>query len=373
MSLSSKSKRILELDGLRAVAVLAVIGSHAILMYLGNPPTEGVAYFLYNYLFSGKLGVQLFFVISGFIVTHRLLIEIEQNGSISLSGFYARRLFKLLPPVLFLVVFVYSITKIMGLETPTPKCVASALTFTVGFFHPCRWDLNHLWTLTCEEMFYLIWPLILFFSPFVTSKKHYYWILVGGCALVRVGLYKYNESVPFLLKQFLGTLSYADHMGAGVFLAIVRRDLKLSKIIDGFGRSRFLWVALVAIWFPLYFSQTPGIGKFLVPFGPTLQVFGFTIILNGALGKTGFFINGFLRSRLMSGIGLVSYSIYLVQQPILNGGYYKGLVDNSNLAVLAGVILSLFVGHLSYKLVEKPAARVGAGLLRRPTLLVNEC
>lgn len=145
------------LDGLRCVAILPVVGLHA----FGWPR-------------QGSLGVDVFFVLSGFLITSLLLAEREATGSVSLRRFYARRALRLLP-ALFAMLICFLIATLISLSVQgnldmahlrRPLLgVAAALTYTANFagaagFHPA--GLGHLWSLAEEEQFYLLWPPLLF-------------------------------------------------------------------------------------------------------------------------------------------------------------------------------------------------------------------
>lgn len=145
-----------ELDGLRAVAIVAVMAFH-----LPGEPLTG-----------GFLGVDLFFVLSGFLITTLLVEEFAANGRISLGAFYMRRALRLLPAVVALLAVLWVAVLVLGARfRTTPAIMASTTAYTLGYVANWALALNlakgwptaldHLWSLSVEEQFYLAWPLIL--------------------------------------------------------------------------------------------------------------------------------------------------------------------------------------------------------------------
>ena len=144
--------RLPSLDGLRAVSILLVLGWHL----NDRNRIPGFGYVTYYY---GTLGVQIFFVISGFLISWLLLADEAAAGSVSLRSFYARRALRILP-----VQFAYlAVLALLTLTTALrwSGCeVATALTYTKDI--ACQtWADAHLWSLSVEEQFYLIWPVVL--------------------------------------------------------------------------------------------------------------------------------------------------------------------------------------------------------------------
>ncbi|MGI8547896.1 MAG: acyltransferase family protein, partial [Gemmatimonadaceae bacterium] len=143
-----------ELDGLRAVAVLGVMVFHS-----------GVA------LTGGFLGVDMFFVLSGFLITALLMEEWQTGGSISLRAFYARRAIRLLPALLGVLAVLWLAVLFLGDRFKTsPAIMLSTTGYTLGYManwvmalHLDEWPtpLGHFWSLAVEEQFYLIWPVLL--------------------------------------------------------------------------------------------------------------------------------------------------------------------------------------------------------------------
>jgi len=152
-------KYLPSLDGIRAVCTALVIGCHAA-DSTGFPKSLKPAS---QYLFNGHLGVTVFFVLSGFLITLLLVKEEHRCGQISLTSFYGRRFIRILPVYFtyLLVVFLLDLATDMEMS---PQRYASAFTFTNNVFFG-GWIEGHLWSLSVEEQYYLLWPLVLVFLP----------------------------------------------------------------------------------------------------------------------------------------------------------------------------------------------------------------
>jgi peptidoglycan/LPS O-acetylase OafA/YrhL len=147
--------RIPSLDGIRAVAVALVLACH-----YGND--FGIS----DFFNVGDLGVRIFFVISGFLITSLLLKELKQAGSIDLKRFYFRRTLRIFPPFYFYLGAMLALSA-LGLCNLTFRGALPAFTYTSNYW--TEWNLSgfvtsHSWSLATEEQFYLIWPFVLWDS-----------------------------------------------------------------------------------------------------------------------------------------------------------------------------------------------------------------
>ena len=142
-------RRIPSLDGLRAVAILMVCLSH-LAQTKGSP--------IHNFSSFGNLGVRIFFVISGMLITRLLLDELHRDGSISLKGFYFRRTLRIFPAMWFYMGVVL-LLEAAGVLSLLPKDALHAFTYTVNYDQHRSWYIGHLWSLSVEEQFYLLWPM----------------------------------------------------------------------------------------------------------------------------------------------------------------------------------------------------------------------
>jgi len=149
--------KIPSLDGLRGVSIILVLIGHAV--PAGTWFTGPHAFALRAIFLHSDLGVRAFFVISGYLITDLLLNERSRSGTISLRLFYARRALRILP-AFFLYVGAIALLDILGVVPVPNRSWLYALTYTVDFV-PVTWVLGHLWTLSVEEQFYLLWPVVM--------------------------------------------------------------------------------------------------------------------------------------------------------------------------------------------------------------------
>jgi peptidoglycan/LPS O-acetylase OafA/YrhL len=161
--MSDKEKRIPSLDGLRAISIIFVIFAHTA---GGMNLPEWVGRLE---LSLGPFGVRIFFAISGFLITSLLLYEKNKRGEISLSAFYKRRALRILPVYYFYILTVLVLDRFVGPTSIAPSSFFGAATFTTRLWGDWRhndfpssdWPLFHTWSLSVEEQFYLLWPIVL--------------------------------------------------------------------------------------------------------------------------------------------------------------------------------------------------------------------
>ena len=157
---AAPSRRIASLDGLRALAVLLVVVDHSVGNFAG-----------------GGVGVNVFFVLSGYLITTLLLAERRRTGTVSLKLFYARRALRLYPALLTMLV----VTVALGASA---KMAAIAATYTTNLYDTFGGDsfsqYAHTWSLALEEQFYLLWPLLLPLAA--RSRRSAIWLLAAGAA-----------------------------------------------------------------------------------------------------------------------------------------------------------------------------------------------
>src|SRR5690242_6636368 len=173
------TNRISSLDGLRAISIWAVLLGHSSAHFISTPLhlrwiRNGTALLSY-------FGVTVFFVISGFLITTLLLREYGRTSEINLGRFYRRRAFRILPASLCYI----AIVLLLGHPSIVQDVVAFTFT-TTYFFTKAYLPLQHLWSLSVEEQFYLLWPLV--FATGVWNARRYCWVIMALCPLVRVAL-----------------------------------------------------------------------------------------------------------------------------------------------------------------------------------------
>jgi peptidoglycan/LPS O-acetylase OafA/YrhL len=337
-----------EIDGLRAIAVLPVMFFHA-----------GFSFFS-----GGYIGVDVFFVISGYLITSIILGE-KEYGNFSISNFYERRARRILP-ALFLVTLV-TIPFAWNLLPPDElkdyyQSVAAVSLFSSnilfwlesGYFDTLAElkPLLHTWSLAVEEQYYLVFPLLVLLIW--RLGKRYILPMLGLIALLSLLLAQWgSENSPSAAFYLLPTRFWELMIGSITafimfypqkFEIILNVSLTAKQILSAVGLSLIFYAAI------FFNSRTPFPGVFaLIPTTGTAL-----IILYG--------LNGTLTNRLLcnSGlvlIGLISYSAYLWHQPVLAFARWYQLDKLSPLLLAALLLISLVMAYFSWKYVEKPFRR----------------
>ena len=151
--------RIASLDGIRGISILMVLVAH--LSGTKNFPFTELMHQIGD---LGNLGVRVFFVISGFLITSLLLHEVKKTGTISLKGFYLRRTFRIFP-AFYAYIAIMGVAWALGWIPLRAADVIHASTYTVNYAHGRSWYIGHIWSLSVEEQFYLLWPAALLLLP----------------------------------------------------------------------------------------------------------------------------------------------------------------------------------------------------------------
>ena len=329
--------RIRVLDGVRGIAILLVIASHAEMSaHAGS--SEWLARL-------GDLGVKLFFVLSGFLITRLLLREQERTGRIDYWHFMVRRAFRILPPAYVFILSVMTASA-LGVVVLNPGDAVHALTYTTDFSTPSWW-LGHLWSLSIEEQFYVLWPLLL---GLVRPRISLY-LMVGSlaaAAMIRgTLLIVFPELTDGIERSFVIAM---DGFGAGGLLAALMPRLTQSRL---YMRMLETW------WAPLLILPAAGLDLLEhhpLVFYVVLQTAIYLLLavwLHRCLAVSDDWLARVLGSRMLGWLGLISYSLYLWQQPFLAPRQVQ-LVHSFPLALA----LALACATASYFLVEQPFLRL---------------
>lgn len=327
------SPRLPGLDGIRAIAVLMVVWSH-----MANFP--GFPVFRSSSVDFARLGVTVFFVLSGFLITTLLVDERSRKGRISLRDFYLRRTIRIFPAA-YLYIGVVVVFAWLGLATRLPGDLQHAVTYTMNYHHERGWSLGHLWSLALEEQFYLLWPLI-----FLLARKGA--ILV---ALSVVVLAPVVRALAWILWPAERTgideeFQYvADSLATGCLLALLVARFGGERIAGMVPRWMFLAAPAAAV-VATFFTDYP---SFHLPFGMTLINVGIALSILWVVNRPATVVGCALNSRAAVFVGTISYSLYLWQQLFLNPQ-----LMTMRYAVPIAVVLSFAAAIASYYLVEKP-------------------
>ncbi|MCU7924359.1 MAG: acyltransferase [Candidatus Thiodiazotropha sp. (ex Dulcina madagascariensis)] len=348
-----------DLQGLRAIAILLVVLAHAGLTYVAG----------------GFIGVDVFFVLSGYLITGLLQRELERNGRIAFMSFYARRLKRLLPALITMLIVAFlagqwilsAVEARAQLESaPFAATWTSNLYYTFTIFDyfdelSSRDLFLHTWSLGLEEQFYLVWPVILLLM-FRFSEK---WRVGGmfGMKLLFAGLMVifflslalslyWTANLPQSAFYLMPSRIWQFSLGAIVYLVFLGKPS--SATILGFDISKaHAWIALGAGLILIFGSAVvlhpgmayPGFYALAPSFGAAMAI----AAGHGLSAGNG----GPLAHPVMVWIGDRSYSIYLWHWPVFVLGFslgYKG----QGLPAIAMVLLSLLAAMLSYRFIERP-------------------
>lgn len=341
-----------EIDGLRAIAVVPVILFHA-----GFETFSG-----------GFVGVDVFFVISGYLITSLILLEVEQ-GRFSIINFYERRARRILP-ALFLVMLVCIPFGWLVLPAPDMKDFSKSLVAVSlfasnilfwrqsGYFDTAAElkPLLHTWSLAVEEQYYVLFPLCLLLAWRLGKRWMLILLVLGGLlslALAQWGSLA-NPSAAFFL---LPTRGWELLLGA-VAAAYLSRSSQpaVPRLIAEVGGT--LGLVLIAYAVLAYRNDTPFPGLYALV--PTI---GALLIILFATQQTS--VGRFIGNRAFAGIGLISYSAYLWHQPLFVFDRYLGHT-NSKAMLLIFACASLVLAYLTWRCVERPfrnRQRTGRGLI----------
>ncbi len=348
------------LDGLRAIAVLAVIAFH---LGFGWAP-------------GGLLGVGIFFTLSGYLITDILLSQLDRRGHIRLGRFWLARARRLLPALFAMLIVVVAWVTIFGPAQPQQfRDAVVANAFYVGNWQLILGDvsyfarfeppgpLNHLWSLAIEEQFYIFWPFILLVgvklvreAPLPSGVRPRLAAVTLGLAIVSAILMAvlYRPSLD-PSRVYYGTDTRASELLFGAALAMVWPSRKLSprigagarNTLDALGVVGLLAIALM-IW------QTDQYSSFLYRGGFVLLSIA-TVLVLAPLAHPACRLGGILGRRPLRWIGVRSYGIYLWHFPIIVLTTPGGVANGRELLRAALQVAAIFaVSALSWRYLEEP-------------------
>jgi peptidoglycan/LPS O-acetylase OafA/YrhL len=338
--MNKDSKRIPSLDGLRAISIGLVILSHLFGTRGFFLPT-----WVGNIFALGELGVRVFFVISGFLITSILIKEIEVTGHISLSKFYLRRTLRIFPPYyVFLAVLITLVA--FGVVSLDLRDELHALTYTANY-HPGRsWNIGHTWSLSVEEQFYLIWPAALIL---VGKRRGLYGaaLLILLLPLLRLLIWQLFQSQIEIGVTFE---TAADSLATGCVLAGTYGWLKQQRLYNMILSSKLFVLVPLIVLAANALHDRPRLYFF---FGFTIMNLGIGACIDWCVTNHTGRIGKVLNSSPLIFVGVISYSVYLWQQIFLNR-YSDSLFCRFPLNLIMVGMAAL----ASYYCVEKPALKL---------------
>jgi len=339
------------LDGWRAVAILGVMVSHAGHSYSAALGRESV----FDRFALGTHGVNLFFAISGLLITSRLLEEWDDAGSISLKRFYLRRAFRILPPALLYLSCVALLGVLGYLPVMLEELVATTLFFRnylppllgahgAGFF------TSHYWSLGVEEHFYLFWPALLLFAGRKRALPVAITIAVLIAAWRHVEAWReimlYNAIQP---TYFARSDTRIDSIMWGVVAALALSRPEVRAMAERY-LSTIVYLAFVALYAMItyrYGTRPTFWEASIVP-----------VLIAGTVFRPRSLLGRVLEHPVLRWIGRLSYSLYLWEFFFV---YYPGVPTTLGVwqTFPVNIIAAVACATASYYLVERPLIRVG--------------
>ena len=334
------------LNGLRALSILLVIFHHLDLqnnVFVSVYDNKWIEPFLFL-ITDGHFGVNVFFVISGFLITSIMLDEENSSGKIATGKFYIRRVLRIFPAYFFLLLF-YFVLQLLGVIHINNESWLTALTYTKYINWPLEWYTAHAWSLSIEEQFYLFWPLV-----FMLGEKQRKWIafaLVLIVPFVRI----FNNLNPQDWLNELTIFKRIDAIAIGCLFAIYKE--KILTWMKPHWKKIFYLSFLIILSLPYLkeWTEKNDLGFIFIPLGGTHGIIGNLVIgfimMFSVFGPQGIWFK-FLNLRMINYIGILSYSLYLWQQFFINktANWYDSFPVN----LCCIIIMALF----SYYFVEKP-------------------
>lgn len=327
------------LDGLRGISIIMVISSH-LAMY--TPLME---------YFNGAIGVEIFFVISGFLITSLLLKEKVKRGTVSFKNFYIRRILRIVPVAyLFLLVLMMLNTRLQ-LGISLKSFIASFLYIrNVPFKNTYDWYTSHFWSLSVEEQFYISFP---FFIVAKTNK-----FIIGAAVIIltvpllvilgfnNVWIFYSNHIVhvvTFIIIVLLGKGTTSILVGSLYAILLFKKVIVIDKLRSNYFVSFGFLIFSFLVLMRISYLHTEYLSVILFP-----VIIGYVILLNL---KEKNLLRYFLDSALLTKIGVLSYSLYIWQQLFTTTQKWN-LFKYSDTMVVR-VFLLFLVSFISYYFFEK--------------------
>lgn len=336
--------RLAALDGLRGLAILAVLCVH-----FKFALTAG---WIKTALSFGWIGVDLFFALSGFLITG---ILIDTRSAVNYyRSFYARRVLRIFPLYYLTLLAVFGMATLVPRIFPTIPIPADRKLYflyaaNLQFLHKrfvYNGVLGHFWSLAIEEQFYGTWPVI---TRWLKPTTLLVACLAGGLAALAARISLASSGDPVGIYTF--TLTHADSLLAGACAAVIIRDHRiLQKVRRHLPGVTVLAMMVIAV------CGVAGGDRLMTGFGISLLaiIFGATVLM-AAIAQPGFWVVRVLRWRLLTTFGAYSYGIYVLHVPLREATVvlFPGLEHSGYIGFFGFIAASYLLGWLSYSLMER--------------------
>lgn len=338
------------LDGLRGIAILAVMLFHAEILWFKG----------------GFIGVDIFFILSGFLITSLLVQEFDKAGTINLKNFYMRRILRLVPAlILLLAVYCLIVFSFLSEESATKHYIDAFISlfylsnWARAFnFHPPDF-LGHTWSLSIEEQFYILWPITL--SKLLQFKKNRWQVLlftflIALSAWVLRCYLALNEAS--LQRLYNGLDTRADSLMAGCVLGTLLSSSLLSAQIK---QALSKWVpccsffSAVLLLFLFYEGDWQNLKMYYFYF-IAIEILVVIVILDIFINKESL-VGKILSVKALVWIGSISYGLYLWHYPVYRILFTLGF--KQEMVATIGTLLTFLVAICSYYFLEQPIRKFG--------------
>lgn len=330
------------LDGLRGIAIIIVILSHAL---------RENSYFEV----LGEVGVEIFFVLSGFLITTLLLKEKIKNGHVALKLFYIRRALRIMPVayLFLLVLLVLNFCFKLGV-TPIGFLSSALYIKNVPIPNSADWYSGHFWSLSIEEQFYLFFPFLLVLNlnryTILISVLILVLPLLGLLAVHRVGIFYSNSIVHALTftinSVFFGSGTVSILVGSLCSILVFKDIISIEKLWNNYFLSFALFLLALAVGYKKSVLFIPHVSRVFFS-----VLIAWIILLN--LKKESNLFSAMLGWSVLKRIGILSYSLYIWQQLFTSNQPWKSAFPYADSLVLNMLVLYL-VANASYFLYEQP-------------------
>lgn len=364
------SEKLYGLNHLRAVAILLVLMYHyRAFKHPGWIDTVGK---------FGWTGVDLFFVLSGFLISGQLFKEIERSKSISLKTFFIKRFFRIIPPYLFTLFLYFSFPFFREREALSSFWKFITFTQNYGLDVINRGAFSHAWSLCIEEQFYLVLPLLLLVG--IQTKMYRYTILFTFLLILfslTIRYITWNISVipvmetddfwkVWYMKLYYPTHTRLDGLAVGVMISfLMQYSLKFQKMVHSNGNTLFIaGVVLLGVSFWVCNDQA---SQGASVFGFTCVALSYGIILMSAVSGSSFLSKS--KSYITAQLAGLSYAVYLSHKGIIH--IVQEALDYFNVETSGGIslcvcLLTCIAGGLFFRFViERPSAKFKYSILNK--------
>jgi peptidoglycan/LPS O-acetylase OafA/YrhL len=340
-----------ELDGLRAIAILLVLVHHA-----------GV-----NAIAGGQIGVDIFFVLSGFLITSLLLRERERFGRVDLKNFYIRRALRLMPALMLLLACVAAlavVTKSGAELRRTLESIGIALLYLSDIALSFGWakmgSLEHTWSLSIEEHFYLLFPPVLVLLLSKGVSKRVIGMMLGGLIILisfhRMAMWAPDSTA--VARVFYGFDTHSDGLLLGCLAAVLANSPLLREL------PRWLhWTAWAFLTFGVV--QLHWDSRAYAYLLPAINLSTAIIIVGVLRSKP-----RWLRAHTLTWIGQISYGLYLWHNLIFIV-IRERVTDSAAVILVGGGLVSIAVAAASFYMIEKPCLRLKSRF-QRPSIIERD-